>query len=47
MTTMKKDNIKVLHCVEKIVHIEKMFNDEVDVLLNLLGLTRKEVNKDE
>lgn len=40
----REKNRRILHCVKRIVGIEKVFNQEVDELLDLLGLTREELN---
>ena len=37
---------KILHCAKQLVKIEKLFNAEVEKLLNDLGLIREEVHNE-
>lgn len=37
------DRARVLHAAKRIVKVEQLFNEEVDELLDALGLTREEV----
>ncbi len=44
---MDIDKKRLLHCLKRIVEVEKLFNDEVDELLEIVGVTRKEVRNGE